>query len=289
MKKRYHAYQTRQQMHAKEYEIFYYSDQKLEKVSLHHHDFYECFFFISGNVSYYIEGKTYALKPGDIILVNTTELHQLIVNDHNVPYERIVLWIDKNFMNSLSTDKTDLTECFYAKKSDVIRLSLELQQNIRSILHKLISIENYGSENIGSDILYKAYFIELFVQINMALQHNNIRPDADVKKSNMITDIIEFINNHIDEELTIDSLSEHVFLSKYHLLREFKKHSGTTIHKYIIQKKLILAKELILKGMAITDVFKQCGFGDYSNFFRAFKKEYGVTPKYFYSNFKHDS
>jgi len=274
-------------MHEKDYEIFYYSDSKLEKVSLHHHDFYECFFFISGNVSYYIEGKTYALKPGDIVLVNTTELHQLIVMDHSIPYERIVLWIDKSFLNSLSTDQTDLASCFYAKKDNVIRLSLDLQQTIRAILHKLISIENYTG--IGSDILYKSYFIELFVQINMALLHNNIRPDADVKKSNMITDIIEYINNHIEEELTIDSLSEHVFLSKYHLLREFKKHSGTTIHKYIIQKKLILAKELILKGMPITEVFKQCGFGDYSNFFRAFKKEYGVTPKFFYSTYNQDS
>ncbi|OPX45603.1 HTH-type transcriptional activator RhaS [Ruminiclostridium hungatei] len=287
MKKRYHAYQTRQQMHERDYEIFYYSDSKLEKVSLHHHDFYECFFFISGNVSYYIEGKTYALKPGDIVLVDTTELHQLIVMDHSIPYERIVLWIDKSFLNSLSTDQTDLASCFYAKKDNVIRLSLDLQQTIRTILHKLISIENYTG--IGSDILYKSYFIELFVQINMALLHNNIRPDADVKKSIMITGIIEYINNHIEEELTIDSLSEHVFLSKYHLLREFKKHSGTTIHKYIIQKKLILAKELILKGMPITEVFKQCGFGDYSNFFRAFKKEYGVTPKFFYSTYNQDS
>ncbi len=287
MKKRYHAYQTRQQMHAKEYEIFYYSDIKLEKVSLHHHDFYECFFFISGNVSYYIEGKTYTLKPGDIVLVNTTELHQLVVKDHTIPYERIVLWIDKNFMSSLSTDITDLASCFYSKKDNVIRLSLDLQQNIRTILHKLISIENY--HGIGSDILYKAYFVELFVQINMALQHNNIKPDADVKKSTMIMDIIEYINNHIDEELTIDSLSEHAFLSKYHLLREFKKHSGTTIHKYIIQKKLILAKELILQGMPITDVFKQCGFGDYSNFFRAFKKEYGVTPKHFFSSYNQEA
>lgn len=286
MKKRYHAYQTRQEMHTKDYEIFYYSDVKLDKVSLHHHDFYECFMFISGNVSYYIEGKTYVLKPGDIVLVNTTELHQLVVMDHSVPYERIVLWVDKNFLNSLSTEQTDLSACFYTKKDSVIRLSLDLQQNIRTILHKLISIENYNG--IGSDILFKAYFIDLFVQINMALQHNNIRQDADVKKSLMITEIIDYINNHLDEELTIDSLSEHVFLSKYHLLREFKKHSGTTIHKYIIQKKLILAKELILKGIPITDVFKQCGFGDYSNFFRAFKKEYGVTPKHFYTSYTQD-
>lgn len=284
MKKKYHAYQTRQQMLSKEYEIFYYSDSELNKVYLHHHDFYECFFFISGNVSYYIEGKTYALKPGDIILVNTTELHQLIVKDHSVPYERIVLWINKEFLHSLSTDKTNLADCFTSKEDYVLRLSFDLQQNIKTILLKLISIDNY--RGIGNDILYKAYMIELFVQLNMILKDNNIRPDADIKKSNLLNEIIAYINDHIDEEIPIDRLSEYIFLSKYHLLREFKKQSGTTLHKYIVQKKLILAKELLLKGIPVIAVYKQCGFGDYSNFFRAFKKEYGVTPKNFYSMLK---
>lgn len=281
MKKKFHDYQTRQQMLSKDYEIFYYSDSKLNKVYLHHHDFYECYLFISGNVSYYIEGKTYTLLPGDIILVDTTELHQLIVKDHSVPYERIVLWINKQFLDNLSTDKTNLAECFSSKEDNVLRLSFDLQQNIKTILHKLISIDKY--EGIGSDILYKAYIIELFVQLNMILKHNSIKPDLEIKKSTLLNDIIEYINDHIDEEIPIDALSEHVFLSKYHLLREFKKQSGTTIHKYIVQKKLILAKELILKGIPVLDVYKQCGFGDYSNFFRAFKKEYGVTPKSFYA------
>ncbi len=280
MKKRFHPYQTRQEMHAKDYEIFYYSDSVLDRVSLHHHDFYECFFFISGNVTYYIEGKTYDLKPGDIVLVNTTELHQLSVKDHSVPYERIVLWIDKSFLSGFTTEKTDLSSCFYTKKDNVIRLNLEQQQKIKTILHKILSIEKYTG--MGSDLLYKAYFIELFVQLNMFFMYNSIPPDTDIKKSTMITDIIEYINNHLDEEITLDRLSEYVYLSKYHLIREFKKHSGTTIHKYIIQKKLIHAKELILKDVPITNVYKQCGFGDYSNFFRSFKKEYGVTPRRFY-------
>jgi AraC-like DNA-binding protein len=162
-----------------------------------------------------------------------------------------------------------------------------VQQNIRTILQKLIAIDNYNG--FGSDLLNRVYLIELFVQFNMALLNNSEKINPDIKKSAILNSIIEYVNLHIDEDITIDKLSEHVFLSKYHLLREFKRQSGTTIHKYIIQKKLILAKELILKGIPITDVFKQCGFGDYSNFFRAFKKEYGVTPKYFYSSYNQDS
>jgi AraC-like DNA-binding protein len=100
-----------------------------------------------------------------------------------------------------------------------------------------------------------------------------------VKKSNLIEHVLEYIGTHIDEDITIDDLSAYTYLSKFHLSREFKKHTGTTLHRYILQKKLIAAKELILRDIPITLVYEQCGFGDYSNFFRAFKNEYGMTPK----------
>jgi len=268
-------------MLSKDFEIFHYSDTTLKQVNLHHHDFYECYLFISGDVTYLIEGRTYSLKPGDIILLNSTELHQAVINDNIVPYERIVLWINKVFLKKLSTEATNLAQCFEeTKKENVIRAGFEMQQNIKTILGKLLSLESY--KGIGCDLLYKAYIIELLVNLNMILYQNGAKLDVDIKKNNLIDGIIQYINNHGEDEITIDELSEQFYLSKYHLIREFKKHSGTTIHKYIVQKKLIQAKELILKGIPIISVYKQCGFGDYSNFFRAFKNEYGVTPKHFY-------
>ncbi len=281
MKKKIHSYQTRQKMLSRDYEIFHYSDTNLQKVNLHHHDFYECYLFISGDVTYLIEGKTYTLNPGDIILINSTELHQPIINNNEIPYERIVLWLDKNFINNLSTATTDLARCFEdPARVNVIRASIETQQNIKLILTKLLALENYSG--IGSDLLYKAYIVEILVHLNMLLFQNGVKLSIDIKKSNLIDEIIQYINNHIEEDISIDELSEQFYLSKYHLIREFKKHSGTTIHKFIVQKKLILAKELILSGIPIINVYEQCGFGDYSNFFRAFKNEYGMTPKHFY-------
>jgi len=264
-----------------DYEIFHYSNNDLAGVSLHHHDFYECYLFISGDVTYLIEGKKYNLEPGDVILINSKELHQAIINSKDRTYERIVFWINKSFLKDLSTRETDLSLCFESfNRKNVLRVDFELQQNIRSIFNKLISLERY--KGIGYELLYKAYIIELMVHINNIASNDRVILDVDIKKNNLIEEIIEYINNHIEEETTVDQLSELFYLSKFHLSREFKKHTGTTIHRYIIQKKLIEAKELILKEIPITSVYKQCGFGDYSNFFRAFKNEYGVTPKQFY-------
>jgi AraC-like DNA-binding protein len=281
MKRRVQEYSNRQYMLSSDYEIFHYSNSDLSGVNLHHHDFYELYLFISGNVKYLIEGKTYYLKPGDIILINSSELHQAVVESKDVVYERIVLWINKLFLKKLSSEESDLTLCFEGvNKKNVLRSDFETQKNIRLILNKIINLSEYNG--IGYELLYQAYITELMVHINNIAFIEDIRMKVDIKKNNLIDGIIDYINNHIDEDITVDELSEQFYLSKFHLLREFKKHTGTTIHRYVVQKKLIQAKELILENIPITDVYKQCGFGDYSNFFRAFKNEYGMTPKQFY-------
>jgi AraC-like DNA-binding protein/mannose-6-phosphate isomerase-like protein (cupin superfamily) len=285
MKAKTHQYLTRQFMLTSDYEIFRYATNDLSGVSLHHHDFYECYLFLSGDVTYLIEGKTYHLEPGDIVLVNSKELHQAIINPTESTYERIVLWINRTFLEELSTPETNLSLCFESpNRKNVLRIEFELQQTIRLLLNKLINLERYNG--VGRTLLYKAYITELMVYLNNLNVNDRVRLDVDTKKNNLIDEIIEYVNNHIDDDITVIELSEHFFLSKFHLSREFKKYTGTTIHRYIVQKKLIEAKELILKGAPITDVYEQCGFGDYSNFFRAFKNEYGFTPKQFYEAMK---
>jgi AraC-like DNA-binding protein len=281
MMEKVHSYNTRQHMISKEYEIFHYSDRGFDKVSLHHHDFYEFYLFLSGDATYMIEGSAYILRPGDIILINSTELHQLMVNNREIPYERIVLWIDKLFLKSLSSESTDLAVCFEnCDKEHVVRVDSKSQHQVKNLLFKLLDLEEYLG--VGRELLNKVYITELMVYLNTLIFSAKKNPDVEIRMSDRIHDIICFINDHLDEEIRIDRLSEEFFLSKYHLLREFKKHSGTTLHKYIVQKKLILAKEHILKGLPIIEVYKLCGFGDYSNFFRAFKNEYGVTPRFFF-------
>lgn len=281
MKSKVQEYSTRQYMLSADYEIFHYKNTELTGVNLHHHDFYECYLFISGDVTYHIEGKIYYLKPGDIILINSKELHQAIINSKDVVYERIVLWMSKPFLKKLSDGKTDLTLCFESKdKRNVLRTNFETRKNVRLVLNKIISLQM--AKGYGYELLYAAFITELMVYINNIAFMKHADLNIDIKKSNLIDGIIDYISNHLEEDITVDELAEYCYLSKFHLSREFKKHTGTTIHRYIVQKKLILAKELILDTMPIMDVYKKCGFGDYSNFFRAFKNEYGVTPKQFY-------
>ena len=99
MQKFLEHFNTRQQMQKTSFEIFHYFDSKPGSVALHHHDFYEIYFFISGQVEYQIEGRSYQLQPGDLLLISPLELHQPIFESVVQPYERIVLWISPAFLS----------------------------------------------------------------------------------------------------------------------------------------------------------------------------------------------
>lgn len=270
----------RQYMETSDFELFYYHNNNPVEVDFHNHNFYEIYLFLSGNVTYIIEGKSYKLKPKDILIINNKELHKAFV-ESGVPYERIVIWLNPEYVKSLSSDKTDLLTVFdtsLRENYNLLRLRPDITEYIYGIAEKLGVVIN--SKTFGNDILREAYIIELLVYMNRAYQiSRKNRMDLDVVNNDKIDNIIQYINANLDSDLTLQTLSSRFYLSKFHLLREFKKYTGYTIHKYIQQKRLILARELLKNCKQVTEVCNKCGFGDYSNFIRAFKKEYGLSPK----------
>lgn len=281
MRKKHQRFLSRQHMLTGEYEIYHYHDTGMASVRPHHHDFFECYYFMNGNVTFLIEGKAYDLNPGDIILVNSSELHQAAINDLNEPYERIVLWLNAGYIQQLSTENTDLGQCFMHKnRSNILRPELDSQHRIRTIMTQLLEIDE--KKTYGQDLLKTAFVIELLVLLNQTMLDSGKAQTVEGRKSRRIEAIIEYINDNLDKTMQIDDLAEKFFVSKFHLSREFKEQTGATLHRYIVQKKLILAKEMILQGQPITDVYQACGFGDYSNFFRVFRHEYDMTPKQYY-------
>ena len=143
MRERAQRFDPRQTMEKPGFEVFHYRDAKFEGVAVHQHDFYEVYFFISGNVEYSVEGKSYLLKEGDLLLINPLELHQPRIGPDQNPYERIVLWINKNYLSRLCTNNTSLSQCFdntNPQHTNLLRLSRPQQKYISSKLRANVGL-----------------------------------------------------------------------------------------------------------------------------------------------------
>ena len=276
------AFDPRQNMSDSKFEVFHYRDAKFEGVPVHQHDFYEVYFFIGGSVEYSVEGRTYELKSGDLLLINPLELHQPRIAPDQQDYERIVLWINKNYLSELCFNKTSLTRCFDSSQPDhtnLLRPTKIQQTYISAMLTELIN-EN-KSDSYAVEIASEAILLRVLVELNRLTINSESAEKKEDGSSSIIPDVLEYINKHFCEKLTLNSIANEFFVSKYYLSHAFNSAVGTSVHRYIVLKRLIHAKQMLLSGIRSTTAAENCGFNDYAGFYRAFTAEYGVTPTEF--------
>ncbi|MDV3427933.1 MAG: AraC family transcriptional regulator [Bacillota bacterium] len=268
-----------------DFHFFNLKDQKKNEFEFHYHDFNKIIIFLSGDVTYIIEGKSYKLKPWDILLVGRNDLHRPIISS-SAPYQRMILWLNPLFLEQHNKDDSNLLSCFQLaseRKLNLIRLN-NVQINL--LKQNLNDLEDaIKDKDFGSTILKNALFLQFMVKINrLYRQMDTNKKLEDVKYDPRIEDILSFINSNLDKDLSIDMLSKEFYLNKYYLMHLFKEETGYTLYSYIQKKRIIKASDLIKSGIQAGDVCSLCGFGDYSSFVRAFKKEFQMSPKQYYKS-----
>lgn len=270
---------ARQYMVTPDFEYFHYKDRATMEVDFHNHEFYEIYIPLSGKVTYLIEGNSYKLHPWDIVLVNNRELHRPVIESGEI-YERIVIWVNPEFAASHSLGSTNLRMCFESaahSRSRLLRPALRLLEEIQSVVSRFEKACAGGV--YGSDILKGTCLTELLVYLNTAfLETTGSSNEGDINYNEKISSIISYINKNIAEDLSLDLIAGKFYTSKYHLLREFKKYSGFTLHKFILQKRLLHARSLLREGASTFEACTKSGFRDYSNFIRSFRQAFGVPP-----------
>ena len=271
-------FDPRQNMNTSTFEIFHYLDPRTRHMEAHYHDFYEIFFFIDGDVDYWIDGSLYRLAPGDILLIHPTELHKPVPATKIERYERIVLWINKNYISEI--ENGILEGCFDKELptySKVLRLPKDKKEQLFTLAHTLC--EEYNGKEFAGEVCAYSLLLQILVQINRALHSNSPVDSKNFSTPTLISDILSYINDHYAEKLTLDSIANHFFVSKYYLSHEFKAAVSTSLYRYIIMKRLNAAYTLLVEGYSANEACVMCGFGNYSVFFRAFKAEFGISPK----------
>ena len=256
-----------------DFRLFHINDQTKKDFSYHYHDFHKIIVFISGKVTYHIEGKAYHLKPRDILLVSQGAIHKPEI-DPSVPYERYIFWI----RDDLSCQ--ELNTCFQKandRSFNLVRADSALQERLKDLLPEIE--QTLQNKHFGDTVLRNALFTQFMIYINRIFLRTSSSPDEKTYSSDtQVEQLLKYINRNLSENLSIDQLANRFFFGKYHMMRKFKNETGYTIHNYITSKRLLMARSLISQGMPVMKAAQASGFRDYTTFVRAYKKQFGKAP-----------
>jgi AraC-like DNA-binding protein len=265
--------------------IFSHSNSApLKNAQFHLHDQFEIYFFIAGDVNYFIEKQVYHLGYGDLLLMNSHEIHKPTFLSEQ-PYERYIIHFEPEIATLLSAPDFNLLHCFTNRpQGEQNKINLAAS-DVAELLKLFTRFENLGvSPFPGSDTLKLCCFIEVLVLINQAfLNITSVSEQSNVPEA--LLPVLTYIDNHLTEDLTLQSLSRQFFMNSSYLSRLFKKGIGSNLHEFIIYKRIAQAKKLLSQGYNVTETCARSGFNDYANFLRMFKRKVGLSPHQYKKTF----
>lgn len=250
-------------------------------LEFHLHKGCEIYYCVSGDVKYFVENRIYTVEPGDVFITNQNEIHKPNFESDKT-YERITIHFDPAFFSQFSNNHFDLLACFYNRRNgygNKISLSESQLANMMGIFEEIENTKKHMPEY--SEIKLNNLMIELLIFLNEVSTANRIDSEKE-KYTNQLDDVLYKIINYIDQnpegDLSLENLEKIFFISRAHLCRRFKAQTNSTLHQYIVKKRISRAKLYLEEGASVTHTMNMCGFGDFSNFIRTFKKNTGMTP-----------
>lgn len=244
----------------------------------HLHSAFEIYFFLHGDVQYFVEKTLYELRENDVLVLNNAEVHRPSLRT-KARYERFVIHFDPLLAQELSTVDTHLLDCFLRRKpgeQNLLRLPAHEQEEVRRLLEQLcIARQNSGW---GMDVTARACFAQVLVALNRDARRVGGAQHADGITSPYVRGALAHIAAHLADALSLESVAKELAVDKFYLAKLFRRETGASLYNYIVLKRLSLARVLLEEGASVGDACHRAGFNDYSHFIRSFKAHTGVTP-----------
>ncbi|RKM59942.1 AraC family transcriptional regulator [Butyrivibrio sp. CB08] len=253
--------------------------------TVHNHDGYEVVLFLKGDVNIMIEPELFKMKRGDMFFISPLVFHGIDLEDIT-GYERIVINVQYEYLKNLGDAETDFSTLFRncdSANMNHLRIPEESISKFISIAGKLE--EALHSKSYGHSVLSKAYLAEFLLLT--CKYSENVPPQK--KRSSMpvvVSKILDYIDTHLSEDITINAMSAELHYSSDHLSRAFSEATGDSLKHYINAKKIALAQKLLLQNNSPYDVCFMVGYNNYSSFSRRFSKQIGMSPKQFQLSYR---
>ncbi len=260
------------------YRLFHLRDTAGQERDFHFHSFDKMVILLDGRVDYLVDRATYALQPWDILLVSHHVIHKALI-DVSKPYERVILYLDRQYAERAAPG-AGLMECFDAADKRGQYLLKPDPEEIGRLRGLLSSLEEAMADGqFGAQALRDTLVTQLLIAVNrLSPAVSTGDATAETSYDAKIAGTLSYINENLSGPLTVEALAERAYLSKYHFMRLFKAQTGTTVHAYVRQRRLLYAAHLIRNGVSVNKAAADSGFEEYSTFFRAFRDCFGISP-----------
>lgn len=253
----------------------YFSEEQNPDLNIHVHDCCEVLLCLSGGNSFLIDGNAYSVDAGDLFILNQFEPHKITADPSKI-FARFVLQIHPEYLYANSTEETDLSRCFYTRGNGVSHKISLTDEEIAKLQSLLITFRK--DNGFGDDIIKNSAINSFLVLVNQFFLQQSQDENAAKCEDETVRNTISYINAHFAEPLTLEILAKNSFVSVNQLCKIFKHNFGTTVAKYIVSKRISEAKKYLSSGKSVSETALLCGFPDYANFIRVFKKFVGTSP-----------
>lgn len=251
--------------------------------------YYMILYISKGTCHFKVEDDWHFCSTEDMIILKPGEKTSLRFRQGRYQLEILELRFLPEYLSELSDKDTNLLAAFQFVpfKIRILRVESNLSMLIKNITLNLIALSQSDTE--FGDNLYEKSLVTMVLILTIRACINADKVHRRHKRKHLLMDdIFRYIHQHLTEELTLEQLEQEFYISRYHICREFKRMTGQTPHAYIVKARLDLCRKYIEEGMPIREVYALGGFGGYNHFFRAFKKEYNMTPGEYYKSLKID-
>ncbi len=267
-------------------ENVYYSDHALyahntydafpdpQDFYMHTHDRFEILLFLSGKAQFAVEGRVYDLAPGDVLITRAAEAHRMWVSP-DAPYARMSIHFSPDLLSRLDPQGALLSPFLLRPLGEGNRFPKE---DFGAMPYRTLLENAFGAQEEG--MKRTVLLSNLFAFLCLLYDVTSARAPAVGKDVGdpIIAEVIAYINTHLTKELSLADIASRVFLSPAYLNKRFTKATGSSVWQYITIKRLHRARDRIRNGGRLGAVSLDCGYRDYSSFYRAYCKRFGHAP-----------
>lgn len=249
------------------------------RINLHSHDFYEFLFCHSASdVEYLVGAERYRLQKGDVVLIPPGVSHRPLLPEHMAePYRRDVLWIHPDLIDQLEL-LVSPQERMNAQESRLLRTAGTRWEFLGELFRH--GVREFEGQESGWEEIVLGNTIQILVYLRRAVRDRAAAP-LKAEKPELLDQVLAYMEEHLSEKITLEDFAKHFWVSQSTISQTFRNKLGVSFYRCVTQRRLIAAKNLIIEGIPLESVGRKVGFSDYSSFYRAFKQEFGISPRQF--------